>query len=249
MRRSVDSSDNCSTSLVRRNLSSKLGQRRRAATTDHDRERTMPIIGYGEDGLTYWALTTRLQDILRALDDNTTAAKCTVFFRPSFGRSGGPESAQFGEFDAILATPKAVHLIESKRDNGLNNGRPVVLREVQVWRHHIFTWLLARWRNRGFHLWDAFRADAQADFVRQFPNRPLAPLDSLLARNLDYILRQLCGNGFGKDTRNVLLYFHRAGAPEPNGIVDGEGHMVGAFTLVPLIYTSLGQSGFFQMAE
>jgi hypothetical protein len=53
----------------------------------------MAIIGYGEDGLTYWGLTSQLSAILDGLADDTDPKDCTIFFRPSFGRAG---RAQFG---------------------------------------------------------------------------------------------------------------------------------------------------------
>jgi len=53
------------------------------------KEPWMLIIGYGEDGLTAWAVTHRLADILKALDDPTAPSDCMVVFRPSFGRAHG----------------------------------------------------------------------------------------------------------------------------------------------------------------
>jgi hypothetical protein len=210
----------------------------------------MPIYGYGEDGLTYWALTNRLSDILRQLDDDTPPAQCTVFFRPSFGRAGGPNSPQFGEFDAILGTKKAVYLIESKWDHVVDRYRPaVVLEEVQTTRHRIFTWLRDRWHRVQPANWDQFRVNAEAAFTSAFPNRPLAPGNRLLARNLAHILGHLDGNGFGKETRDVLLYFHRDNMPRPERVVDTTGGGVDTFTLVCLHYAALGQSGYFQMVQ
>src|SRR5512143_1712426 len=83
------------------------------------------IFGYGEDALTYWAVTSRLGEMLQALGDKSLPADATVIYRPSFGRRGsiGPTatneqySAEFGEFDAILGTRQAVYLVESKWDS------------------------------------------------------------------------------------------------------------------------------------
>lgn len=211
----------------------------------------MPVIGYGEDGLTYWALAARLQDILAKLCDATPPARCTIFFRPSFGRAGGPLSAQFGEFDAILATDRAVYLIESKWDNVADVHGPLVLQEVQVLRHRIFTWLLEKWRSRdsGDQPWDDFRHKNRAEFVKAFPNRPLAPPDKLLARNLSHILNRLCRSApEGFQVRDVLFYFHRPNVAPPTKVLDAIGKMLNSFTLVPLEYSALGQSGYFSMA-
>lgn len=59
-------------------------------------------LGYGEDALTLWALEKHRSEILNKLDDQTTTSDCLVFFRPSFGRSGGKGSAEFGEFDSRI---------------------------------------------------------------------------------------------------------------------------------------------------
>ena len=56
----------------------------------------MEIIGYGEDALTLWALRNRLDTILDTLGDFSDLSKCRVFFRPSFGRSGGKDGPQMG---------------------------------------------------------------------------------------------------------------------------------------------------------
>jgi len=62
------------------------------------------ILGYGEDALTLWALKNKLSISLNAFEDQTNPEDCIVFYRPSFGRSGGTLSAQFGEFDALVAS-------------------------------------------------------------------------------------------------------------------------------------------------
>ena len=77
-------------------------------------------MGYGEDALTLWALKKQLTKILGTFKDSTDMVDCLVFYRPSFGRSGGPNSAEFGEFDAIVASKERIYLIESKWDNHSN---------------------------------------------------------------------------------------------------------------------------------
>lgn len=69
------------------------------------------IMGYGEDALTIWALKNKLSIILGAFNDQTDPKDCLVFYRPSFGRSGGSGSAEFGEFDAIVASKQKIYLI------------------------------------------------------------------------------------------------------------------------------------------
>jgi hypothetical protein len=214
-----------------------------------DREGNMTIIGYGEDGLTYKALATQLHLILPA-NDQTDPENCTIFYRPSFGRAGGNTSCQFGEFDAIVASPNAVYLIESKWDHLTDQERPVVvLGDVQILRHRIFTWLLDAWRkwrqgNPANLNWADFREEANEDFKREFRYRPLAGVNTLLAENLAYILHAL--EGQGRQTLNLLLYFNHNGARPANQIANILGQPTNpAFTLVNLPYANLENSGYF----
>ena len=57
------------------------------------------ILGYGEDPLTFWALKSKLSNILEKLEDESEPSDCLIFYRPSFGRSGGAQRAEFGEFE------------------------------------------------------------------------------------------------------------------------------------------------------
>ena len=63
-------------------------------------EGIMKLLGYGEDALTLWVLRHRLDKLLDSIDDKSDPEGCVAYFRPSFGRSGGPNSSQFGEFDS-----------------------------------------------------------------------------------------------------------------------------------------------------
>ena len=62
----------------------------------------MRILGYGEDALTYLALSQHMTDVIgpTPLNDDSPLEKILFIYRPSFGRAGGNGSAQFGEFDA-----------------------------------------------------------------------------------------------------------------------------------------------------
>jgi hypothetical protein len=115
----------------------------------------MPIFGYGEDALTLWALTQRLGVLLDALDDSSKPDDALVFFRPSFGRRGASETweegqsraSQFGEFDAIIATPQRIALVEAKRGQASELlGDTISLRSEQVRRHAIMRWYVNNWR-------------------------------------------------------------------------------------------------------
>jgi hypothetical protein len=155
------------------------------------------ILGYGEDALTLWLLKNQPTEILKQFNDKTEPSDCLVFYRPSFGRSGGQGSAEFGEFDAILASKENVYLIESKWDNHRpNNHTDLILRPEQIGRHEIFKWYLS---NR----------NSEKEFIE---GKKIAPANSLLAMNLQNVLsqiRQCCLNSAKPDhVKNVLLYFH-----------------------------------------
>ena len=170
----------------------------------------MPTIGYGEDALTYLALHAGRAGLLKKLQDETPPDECLVYFRPSFGRSGGPYSPQFGEFDGILRTQTCVYLIESKWNSVDRAQEIIILLDVQRLRHLIFTWLYENWcdvsENKCDLTWAEFvRARGQA-FTEAFPHRPLAPDGSLLARNLYSILSEITQPR--RSVRNLLLYFH-----------------------------------------
>ena len=170
------------------------------------------IFGYGEDALTLWFLRNQLGELLNKFSDNTAPSDCIVFYRPSFGRSGGPESAEFGEFDAILASRENVYLIESKWDNHrLINRTELILQPEQTERHEIFRWYLSNWNN----------GKESAEFVK---GKKIAPANSLLAANLEYILsqlRQCCPNSANPDhVKNVLLYFHGPKSCSPQKVSD-----------------------------
>jgi hypothetical protein len=213
----------------------------------------MRIIGYGEDGLTYWAISTQLQQLLDALEGPSDKNNCTIFYRPSFGRSGGDTSSQFGEFDAILATQKSVYLIESKWDHLSDQERPVVvLGDVQILRHRIFTWLRDEWRNwrqdnpANPPDWAFFWNAKHKAFTDAFRNRPLAKAETLLARNLAHVLLAL--EGAPKPTVNVLLYFSRGRIPAPQRVVNAQPQAPDPpFVLVCLPYQTQGISGYFEL--
>jgi hypothetical protein len=171
------------------------------------------IFGYGEDALTLWALKHRTPDILESLKDQTGPSNCVIFYRPSFGRGGGEKSAEFGEFDAILASSKNIYLIESKWDNlSRFNKREITLRTEQKIRHRIFSWYLMHWDKKYSNDWERFRKEHMYNFQRHFPKKRIATTDSLLAKNLESILTALqkrCGKlSFGRNIKNVLLFFY-----------------------------------------
>lgn len=175
------------------------------------------IVGYGEDALTLWALQHRIGEILNEFRDRTAREDCLVFYRPSFGRSGGPESAEFGEFDAIIASREKFYLIESKWDNGTRHTvGTIAIRKEQVLRHDIFTWYLIRWGLKYSNDWQRFVDEQGKDFRFK---KEIAPAGSLLARNLELILDMLQKNCKSypseNNIKNVLLFFYNAEKSKP----------------------------------
>jgi len=172
------------------------------------------ILGYGEDAFTFWALKGHLSEILAKLNDKTKPSDCLIFFRPGFGRSG---VAEFGEFDAILASSQSIYLIESKWDRLMRSRRDeIALTSNQILRHKIFSWYLANWDGQRYSgNLGKFKNDFESNFTSttNFADRKLAPSGSHLVKNLEFILSRLqehCRRfSYEYKPRNVLPYFHK----------------------------------------
>ncbi len=127
------------------------------------------IYGYGEDSITYWAFNTRFSEIMNDLEDESKEESCLLFYRPSLGR-GGKSDTLFGEFDAILLTPKSTYLIEAKWD-GSNELKKGTLTGGQRFRHTAIKWIAENWN--GIEAFDAFMPNNQDKFhgmVKDFLN-------------------------------------------------------------------------------
>jgi len=144
-----------------------------------------------ENAFTFWGLERRISEILKKLNDRTKPLDCLIFYRPGFGRRGG--GAEFGEFDAIVASSQSIYLIESKWDRLMRNRRnEIALTSNQVLRHKIFSWYLENWdAQRYTNNWREFERESQSNFEKAFPNRKVAPAGSLLAKNLEFVLNRL----------------------------------------------------------
>ncbi len=211
----------------------------------------MDMIGYGEDGLTFCALNEHLSKLLKLLKDPSEPDQCKVYYRPSFGRAGGSKSSQFGEFDAIVATDKTVFLFESKWDRAGRLSQVVTLKEVQALRHQIFDWLYQSWADWQEQCeptnWEQFKQHYGDEFRQRFPSRPIAPSGSLLARNLEHVLRDLTNPR--RQIRNVVLYFHQVHHRPPERLVKANASEIppAEFTLLPFAYETIANSGYFQL--
>jgi hypothetical protein len=178
------------------------------------------VFGYGEDALTLWLLRNQPQKILDRFNDKTEPAECLAFYRPSFGRSGGPGSAEFGEFDAILASKENIYLIESKWDNRRPNTKTeLMLKPEQTERHEVFRWYLSNWSQKYSNDWEAFAKDKGTEFIS---GKKIAPPKSLLAVNLQHVLSQLNEHCHKCDNvKNVLLFFHGPKSKSPKKTSEG----------------------------
>ena len=144
------------------------------------------------------------------LGDNSNPADCTVFYRPSFGRRG-----LYGEFDAIIITPKKAYLVESKWDGSgdLSEG----LEEHQIRRHKIFGWYNDNWNGEVGDAWDRFAEENNPAFKREFTysiregglmvekSKYIPSSSRILGQNLQTVLEEI-GD---RKLEDVLLIFYK----------------------------------------
>lgn len=202
----------------------------------------MKIYGYGEDALTLWVLRHRLDAVLNVIDDGSDTDSCVLFYRPSFGRRGGEESPQFGEFDFILLTQERLVLGESKWDRSPERSKDglIRLRPEQLARHMQFRHYVQQWMTREHKTWDEFH-DQLADNWNA--TKPLAPPGSLLSQNLTRILMDI-QSYFGEIPviDDVLLYMYDGTSDEllPT-------HASDDLKLVAVDYSSVSHGNYIQL--
>lgn len=164
------------------------------------------MFGYGEDALTLWAVTQKLDEILASADDKSSTESAVVFFRPSFGRRGGPISSQFGEFDFVIATPFALHLGETKWQSSPETAHDLItLRPEQLERHKIFAAYYEIWISRNDWTWPHYSQECEIQFPVRGIRKPVVPLNSLLSKNLQHILEALSEATNSAPTVNNIL--------------------------------------------
>lgn len=181
------------------------------------------MFGFGEDALTLLLLGRHARGLVRALERTSPALDPKVFYRPSFGRRAtkrrggvavGPPRAEFGEFDAIVATPAGTYLVEVKwsRSRGADAGGVFELDDAQVRRHCVMRHYFEAWRGVPVALPDDRRSAAcWGDFLAGADLRArLAAHDvavpgprTVLAGTLRHVLLLLDGCG---PVRDVLLW-------------------------------------------
>lgn len=160
----------------------------------------MAILGYGEDALTLYALSHGLEDILRQVGDYTTRGETVCLFRPSFGRKGtaehGSSRSEFGEFDAIIGTVKAIYLTEAKWSSSGEIKRGIVtLRKEQLRRHAVMREYIREWHRERPSDWGDYMNRMKPILSAFVPALKPPSLDTQLGRNLHFVLTALscCG--------------------------------------------------------
>ena len=175
----------------------------------------MEIIAYGEDALTFWAMKNKLPTILQVLKDTSDPDHCQGFFRPSFGRRGGKNSSQLGEFDFILLTDMCIYLGESKwqRSSEKISEGVLELRAEQLTRHIVFKFYIEEWAFGSYPTWRTFEEMARIKLDALNLTKQIAPAESQLARNLQTILDVIKRRYTVPPTiKNVLLFLHDGAA-------------------------------------
>lgn len=86
-------------------------------------------------------------------------------------------------------------------------------------RHRIFSWYITHWYKKYSGDWGSFVKEQTSDFHERFPEKKIAPPDSLLAANLEFVLNALqkhCGESrFEDHIKDVLLFFYNGEKSEP----------------------------------
>jgi predicted nucleic acid-binding Zn ribbon protein len=165
----------------------------------------LKVFGYGEDALTFWAVTKKLDEVLRQLNDYSDPKECIVFYRPSFGRRGGEKRSEFGEFDAIIITPQTVYLVESKWDGGKTSFPNNILKldDVQIRRHEIFRWYYENWKGEDW-------AEFTQKHHHAIRGKRIPSGESLLSQNLKTVLEE----ARRRKLVDILLFLHKNEPPK-----------------------------------
>lgn len=125
-----------------------------------------------------------------------------------------------------------IYLIESKWDNlSTFSNDEIVVKEEQELRHLIFSWYTTHWDKKYSEDWESFVKKHMYRFQKRFPKRKIAPPDSLLAKNLQFILTMLQKH-YGKapsvcDIKNVLLFFYNKNSSRPPTKISEGFNLVG----------------------
>jgi hypothetical protein len=139
-------------------------------------------------------------------EEQANPNRAVVYYRPSFGRRGGSGRSEFGEFDAIVSTERAIYLVETKWTGSTEwkKDGSVKLKDNQLARHQIFQWYLEEWQDGASGQWASFATDERrSKFQTKFGKTMPTERPATLVRNLEFILQKLGGGG--KKIQNILL--------------------------------------------
>lgn len=167
----------------------------------------MQLYGYGEDSITLGLIQSNFKELLEVhLKDESSPSQCTVFYRPSFGRKGGKDSPQFGEFDMILLSHENIYLFECKWIN--RKIAPIKLSDVQITRHEIMKFYIEEWCrcNDDHPNWKVFVDKKSKDFKEKW-GKPIIKKESILQMNLETVLNEIKNKYGHKEIKiqNILL--------------------------------------------
>jgi hypothetical protein len=87
-------------------------------------------------------------------------------------------------------------------------------------RHQIFTWYLTHWKKTYSNKWADFIEEQHRTF--NFRAKTIAPANSLLAKNLEFVVSKLLERceAFSSENnvKNILLFFYRGESKAPLNI-------------------------------
>jgi hypothetical protein len=176
-------------------------------------ENKMKILSYGEDSLTLWIIENNLQELLKKVSDNSNIDKCTAIYRPSFGRIGGADSSQFGEFDAIIISEESLYLCESKWDKSSENIKEgkLQLRKEQIIRHEILKYYIEYFGYGEYQNWAEFQLAMQNSDMLLKHQKTIPSENTLLAKNIQSLVSQVKQIHKKKpNIINLLIYFYNS---------------------------------------
>lgn len=176
----------------------------------------MEIIGYGEDALTLWAMKNKLDSVLDQLKDKTSPSECKIFYRPSFGRRGGANRSEFGEFDFIILAYDRLYIGESKWDGSSEIKNSIIeLRKEQTLRHEIFKCYVRCWFSSDNIIWDQFSLSIKSCFDKKMIKKRVPTRNNKLSQNIVTILNIMKKHyTLQPEVKNVLLFFYKDAKPK-----------------------------------
>ncbi len=204
----------------------------------------MPTLhGFGADSLTLSAITNRLPELLRALDDDSNPDAAVMFFQPSFGHKGMSKKVtdlgrvDFGHFDAIVGTQKAVYLIDGLTEKSPEVRNAIVeFDRIRQYPHVIFRGYRDAWQEQKPENWLSFEAQQTETFRVKFPRCKVAPFGTEIAGSLEFVLRSL--QDCGSEVVDVVLFHRRHDSmQQPHEMIPNR------FRLASLSYHPVNETG------